>query len=265
MNLRWLMKRSGDAPSAVFDPSKHHTEQVREREARAFVQRHHYSGTFPAARCSVGLWRKRGELWAAELVGVAVFSVPCNNKVIAAYAPDAAPSDGVELGRLVLLDEVEANGESWFVSRAWRIAQQLLGVKILLSYSDPLPRIKDSGEVVMPGHVGQVYQATNALYLGRATPRILLMTPDAEVISGRALSKIRQGERGKEYAEAQLARSSGCARRPGESSEAYVERATALLRRVKHPGNHVYLWAPRGTRTVDPLPYPKKTHSLIYG
>lgn len=258
MNQRWLLKRSGDAPLAVFDPSIHYVEQIHERSARAFVERHHYSGTLPAARCSVGLWRKRGEVWAAELVGVAVFSVPCNNAVIPAYALDAAPADGVELGRVVLLDFVEANGESWFKTRAHRLAEHALGTKILVSYSDPVARIKDNGEIVMPGHVGLIYQATNALYMGRSSPRTIYLTRDAQVISGRALSKIRLGERGKDYAEEQLARATGLARRRGESGEAYVTRALPTLRKVRHPGNHVYLWAPKGTRTAPALPYPKR-------
>lgn len=258
MNLRWLKRRSGDAPAAIFDPRIHHVEEITRDVARTFVELHHYSGTFPAARCCVGLYRSRGGLWSSELVGVAVFSEPTNRKVIPAYALDADPADGAELGRLALLDFVEANGESWFVTRARRIAADKLKLRALVSYSDPLARIKDTGEVVMPGHVGQVYQATNAIYCGRATARTIYLTADAQVISGRALSKIRQEEKGHDYAEAQLAHSTGLTRRPGESGEAYVRRCLATLRPVKHPGNHVYLWVDRGMRTVPALPYPRR-------
>ena len=259
MNLRWLKKRSGDAPAAIFDASRHHVEVISQRDASAFVCAHHYSGSFPAARLSVGLYRSRGGLWAAELVGVAVFSVPCNQRVIPSYA-DATPADGVELGRLVLLDDVETNGESWFVSRAWRLAKQTLGVKVLVSYSDPLRRVRDDGEVVMPGHVGIVYQATNARYVGRSARRTLYLTPDATVVSGRALSKIRCDEKGKEYAAAQLVRATGLTRRAGESGEAYVARAVATLRTVKHPGNHVYVWAPNDKQICEALAYPKNAY-----
>jgi hypothetical protein len=66
-----------------------------------------------------------------------------------------------------------------------RLAAQT-GVRGLVMFSDPLPRTHADGTVVMPGHIGTIYQATNAVYTGRATPRTLTLLPNATVFSDRA-------------------------------------------------------------------------------
>src|SRR5262249_3474031 len=126
--------------------------------ARGFVETHHYSASYPAARWRFGLYCH------GRLVGAAVFSHPSNDRTLTAVFP-GKPTDSVELGRLVLLDEVPGNGESWFVARCFEQlkADGILGV---VSFSDPMPRARVDGPVVMPGHVGTVYQALSAAYLG---------------------------------------------------------------------------------------------------
>ena len=47
---------------------------------RAFIEQHHYAGTYPAARERFGLYRR------GELVGCAVFSHPTNDKVLSNVA-----------------------------------------------------------------------------------------------------------------------------------------------------------------------------------
>src|SRR5262245_59609071 len=70
--LRWRNRSSSFRPAgelirtADYDVAAIATD----REAKAFVERHHYSASYPAARFRFGLYRQ------AELVGVAVFSVP---------------------------------------------------------------------------------------------------------------------------------------------------------------------------------------------
>ena len=62
------------------------------------------------------------------------------------------------------------NGESYFVAQCFkRLAR--LGIQGVLSFSDPIPRTDLEGRVVMPGHIGTVYQA-----LGVAGP--LATSPD---------------------------------------------------------------------------------------
>jgi hypothetical protein len=76
-----------------------------DREAKRFIIKHHYSRSYPAARRRFGLYRE------GNLVGCAIFSNPTNTKSLTNVF-NVDPCLLAELGRLVLLDEVEANGES---------------------------------------------------------------------------------------------------------------------------------------------------------
>lgn len=249
-----------------FDPSRYGVGLIAsDRDAKAFIERHHYSGSAPAMRLRIGLYESRGGVFAPELVGVAAFSVPMTQTVIPHYAPELTAAEGIELGRLVLLDEVPANAESWFVSRCLRILRaELPTVRVVLSYSDPVRRVRDDGVVVLPGHVGIVYQALSARYVGRARARWMHVSGDGRVVSPRAVSKIRNGERGADYAYRQLRGMGAPAMLPGEEPHAYVARALSGFRRVYHAGNHTYLWAIRGragglgrVALPEALPYPK--------
>lgn len=110
-----------------------------------------------------------------------------------------AALEAVELGRFVLLDSVPGNGETWFLGRCFEQLRThgLFGV---VSFSDPTPRTSSSGDRVFPGHVGTIYQAHNAAYLGRGTARTLRLLPDGSVFSARTAQKIRSQERGWQHA-----------------------------------------------------------------
>lgn len=220
-------------------------------EAKAFILQHHYSRSFPAARFRFGLYR------GGALVGVAVFSHPSNNRVLTGVFPGEA-IESVELGRLVLLDEVPANGESWFVSRCFEALsrQEIIGV---VSYSDPVARTSLAGEQVFPGHIGTIYQALNGVYLGRATARKLRILPDGTVLSDRTVSKIRARERGWQYA-VQILERHGAAGLEGDTAEWLRTWLAKLTRPLAHGGNHKYAWMlNRRLRKHLPktLPYPK--------
>ena len=160
---RWHGGRdSYQHPDSVIQTDRFAVEPIGELQAKAFVVRHHYSASYPAARFRAGLFRQSGPR-GHELVGVAVFSVPMNQRVVPARC-GVEPNDGVELGRFVLLDDVAGNGETWFLARAFRELRTELGVKAVVSYSDPVPRAAADGRLVMPGHVGTIYQAHNAAY-----------------------------------------------------------------------------------------------------
>lgn len=240
MNQRW---RDGAArwrpASEVIQTSRYEVALIEgDATAKAFVQQHHYSGTYPAARVRMGLYR------ADALVGVAVFSVPANNRVIPSYFPGLEAGEGVELGRFVLLDDVPGNGETWFLARCFELLKatkpELRGV---LSYSDPVPRRDESGAVILPGHVGTIYQAHNARYMGRSCSRTQLIDRHGRIMSARALSKVRLRESGFDYALAQVIEATGIKPARGECMSTYITRATAHLRRVRHPGNHAYIWS----------------------
>lgn len=95
VNQRWREGRSSFIPSTQIDTRIHEVAPVTgDLTAKSFVLQHHYSGTYPAARFRFGLYR------ATSLVGVAVFSHPCNDKVITSTF-GCKPLEAVELGRFL--------------------------------------------------------------------------------------------------------------------------------------------------------------------
>lgn len=255
---RWRDRRERRVPAgSLIRPADFAVDLIEERLARPFVVQHHYSGSFPAARQCAGLFRH------AQLVGVAVFSVPMNNHAVPTWTGVADPNAGAELGRFVLLDDVAGNAESWFLARALgALASERRDIKTILSYADPVER-RVLGEAVKPGHVGTIYQALSAPYRGRSKRRTRFMTANGAHVSERALSKIRGAERGQAYAIDQLA-ALGARPAGGESGAAFVARLEreGWLRRFSHPGNHVYLFPlTRGARAraarLETFAYPK--------
>jgi hypothetical protein len=243
-------------------PREYEIEQLPDdRLSKHFVQQHHYLKTYPAARFRFGLFR------LGQLVGVAVFSHPASDRVLTnIFGGDAR--DSVELGRFVLLDEVPYNGESWFLSRCLRVLRRD-GLRGVISFSDPVRREAADGRVICPGHVGTIYQAGNASYLGRGSPTPLFLLPDGTTFSKRAISKIRNGEQGKAYACATLVAFG--ADDPNVTVGAYYESYTAwlaywlplLTRKVRHPGNHRYAWTLNGPRVESRFASPKKIDSCV--
>jgi hypothetical protein len=141
---RWKERRGVYRPAG--EPIKTSDYEVArlptDAEAKGFVLRHHYSGSYPAARERYGLFRGPGRAWdcepMAELAGVAVFSVPTNPKAL-----DPAPGDAatrVELGRFVLAEDVPANGETWFLARCFELLRRR-GYTGVVSFSDPEARL----------------------------------------------------------------------------------------------------------------------------
>lgn len=249
---RWFRGRDWYRPAG--EPIATHRYEVTpmpgDAEAKAFVLEHHYSGSYPAARFRFGMY------CGAELVGVAVFSVPMNARVLADLPGE--PSESVELGRLVLLDGVPANGETWFLGRCFALlrSEGLVGV---VSFSDPTPRHTVAGNVVHPGHVGTIYQAHNAVYCGHASRRTLRLLPDGTVFGNRTHQKLRARERGWRYAADLLIRH-GAPEPDGDLRAWASEWVPRLTRPLPHPGNLKYLWAlHRRDRKHLPesLPYPK--------
>lgn len=259
---RWRERRSlYIADRDTVRPQDYDVRPIEERCARDFVCSHHYAGSFPAARLSIGLFAAGG----AALKGVAVFSVPMNQAVTPKHTGLADPRAAVELGRLVLLDEVPQNGESHFVSRAFRcLRAEKPEILAVVSYADPTPRFGEAGELVKPGHIGQAYQALSACLRGRTPPRPHFILPKGQVVSERALAKIRAQDQGHRYAAAQLDAGGVEPRRPHEDPRAWVSRliAEGQIRRRLGAGKYVYAWpltmaARLAGRDLPTLPYPR--------
>lgn len=240
---------AGDINTRLYEV----VEILDDTTAKRFVKQHHYSGSFPAARFRFGLYR------GPVLVGVAVFSHPASEDVLAKLPCERLA--GVELGRFVLLDGVEGNGESWFLARCFELLRAK-DIEVLLSHSDPLPRRRLDGTVIMPGHVGFIYQATNGIYGGRTRSQLLNLLPDGTCFSERSMSKIRSAERGWERDVQVLVAAGATAprglRAGGEKGDLrYKGRLewmwaaiNQVCRRVKHQGNHRYLWAIRKDKAL---------------
>jgi hypothetical protein len=255
LTQRWKERRTSFRPAGeVIDTKAYDVAPIDgDSVAKAFVVKHHYAGSYPAARWRFGLFR------GGELQGVAVFSHPCNDAVLTSVFPGQA-SDSVELGRFVLLDEVPSNGETWFLGRAFELLRRE-GLRGVVSFADPLPRHRQDGTCITPGHVGTVYAAHNGVYLGRGTARTLRLLPDGTTFSDRAAQKVRRREQGWRYAVGQLVDAGASAPAAGEELGEWLKRALSSLASVRHPGNHKYAWPlqRRERRFLPPsLPYPKQ-------
>lgn len=230
--------------------------------ARSFVEAHHYERSYPASRFRFGLHERGG-----ELVGVAVFSQPVNDRSTACLPGE--PIERVELGRFVLLDRVGANAETWFLARCFEELRSE-GLTGVVSFSDPVERSTASGAVVMPGHVGTIYQAHNAVYLGRSKPERRRMLGDGTMVHNRLLAKIRNGERGHKSAVERLVAHGARPPAVGQELRAWLaDELPRVTRSVPHAGNHKYAWTlhRRDRRHLEKnvgggLPYPKVTVSL---
>jgi hypothetical protein len=270
---RWAAGREVWAPALTgerFDPRRYTVEPIgSDRTAEAFVVANHYSGSYVAAVHRFGLYA------AGVLVGVAVYSNPATDLVLTNVFPDLTPfRESTELGRFVLLDAVPGNAESWFLARCH---EQLAarGVAGVVSFADPVPRRDRAGMLVTPGHVGTIYQASNALYTGRSCARSLWVLPGGTVVNGQALQKIREQKRGHRYAEEQLTAAGARPMAAGEDPRAWLAEAKAAcgVRTFRHPGLHRFAFAlgrnARARRSVrialDAQPYPKhrETRELV--
>lgn len=263
---RWRERRDAFVDAATqIDAGEYGVEVIDcVREAKPFVQQHHYSGSFPASRLSVGLFRRTG-VDPSRLVGVATFSQSMNNRCVPLHTGLSEHRHGVELGRLVLLDEVAGNGETWFLSRAFKaLRREKQEIEAVISYADPMLRRDSNGRVVKPGHVGSVYAVMGAAYRGRATARRETVTPDGRIYSDRDLSKIRAQDTGHRYAEAELIARGARSRSHGEDPSQWLRSlyGTGFLTKRSHPGNHAYSFeltkaARLAGRALPRLAYPK--------
>lgn len=266
---RWSNGRHSWRPvhEGGFNPRRYRLMEVPERDARRFVEAHHYSRSFPAARMSFGLFEGH------HLVGAAVLGVPMHPRVLTKPFPTLDPNSAAELSRLVLLDEVPANAESFVLGRLFRLTAAH-GLRGLVAFSDPQPRIV-AGTPLLPGHIGHVYRVTGGRYLGRATKRTITVLPDGTVLTARAQSKVCRGERGAAGVRARLCQLGArpLADMVAESAGLGIDLTPARwldlaldglgARRVRHRGCHRFVWpvGDRGWRRRCPigmveLPYP---------
>jgi hypothetical protein len=258
---RWRERRESYRPAGEpFDPRTHEVARLAAAEAKAFVQRHHYSGSCSPPGERFGLFA------GPDLVGVAVFGEAASPKVLEILP--CPPDQALVLGRLVLLQQVRANAESWFVAQCFEHLRRA-GYGGIITYADPESRTTLAGRVVFGGHAGTIYQALSAAYTGRGSPDTQYLLPDGRVFEKRAASKIRKREEGWRYAVDLLVGAGAVPPTSCEDMRAWLKRERAMVTRSRrHPGCFRYLFPiDRSTRRhlqahlerreVQVLPYPK--------
>jgi len=236
---RWLDKDSSFRPEdeVYFDPARHEVAELFDNTtAKKFVQQHHYSGSYCAAS------RRFAILRDGLLAGVAVFGPGTNPKTVTnVFGGQAA--DSLELGRFVLLDELEKNAETWFLARCFEVLRKE-GYNGVVSFSDDQPRKRADGSVVFPGHTGGIYQAHNGIYLGRGARNTLRLLPDGTSFDRRSMSKVRADERSSREPYERLVSWGAPQLEAGQDRAAWLRLALATVTRPQaHPGNHKYAWS----------------------
>ncbi|WP_198545730.1 Mom family adenine methylcarbamoylation protein [Actinacidiphila yeochonensis] len=225
-----------------FDASCFEVHPLPEKPAKAFVLAHHYSASYPSATRRFGLYRvDSGE---ARLSGVAVFGIPAGANVLTRSLPELDPNvESLVCSRFVLTDACPGNSESWFLSRCFS-ELRAVGVKGVVSFADPVPRRSADGRLTAIGHIGRIYQATNAVYTGRATARTLVLLPDGTILHDRAAQKIRRQEQGHRYCEEKLIQFGAAVPRAGADPAEWLRQALADIgaRRIRHRGAHRYIF-----------------------
>jgi hypothetical protein len=125
-------------------------DKVPTSEGKEFVKKHHYSHGIHNGPMTYGLYRDM------ELIGVCAFANPCSEAVCASVFGLEHKRSVTELHRLVIIDDTPKNTESWFIVRALKMLKRdRPQYNAVLSFAD-----------ATEGHLGVIYQATNAIYTG---------------------------------------------------------------------------------------------------
>lgn len=257
---RWTERRESYRRNGreLFDPSAHDVELIPAAQARAFVAQHHYAPNASPPAHPFGLFER------GNLVGVALFGPGSSAKAhLAVFGDKYTQKECVSLGRFVLVDQVGINGESWFITRCFDMLPSR-GVIAVESCADPVERFTPDGILVKPGHVGTIYQATSMQYVGKTNPASLPLLPDGTVLSNRAESKTRGGERGAGQAVEQLCAFGAERPSDGEDLKAWLQFwRPRICTTFRHYGNHRYMKVlnRRHRKAIlgnkPSLPYPK--------
>lgn len=146
---------------AIFDEANntktfatYSVEPISSKLGKEFVIQHHYSHGVHNGPMCFGLFENQ------KLVGVCAFATPSSENVRASIFGSDYKQSVTELHRLVLLDEVPKNAESFFIVRALKeLKKQRPYYNAVISFAD-----------ATQNHLGIIYQATNAMYCGTSSP-----------------------------------------------------------------------------------------------
>ncbi|XVU24190.1 hypothetical protein ACQPZJ_44330 [Actinoplanes sp. CA-054009] len=261
---RWHDRRPSWAyadPAERFDPRGYTVVPIDDTTAAAFCTRHHYLRSYPAATHRFGLFRH------GQLIGVAVYGVPPSVKVLTNPLPDLQPyAQSTVLARLVLTP-TPGNAETWMLARCRALLLEA-DIRAVITFADPAA-----------GHVGIIYQAFNAIYLGTTEARTTLWLPDGTCLDERTLQKIRKQEAGHAAAERRLIGFGARPIRAGQHPRSWLPEALAdahVTRRRSRPKHRYALPQRRDVKVYtrdragqpvrarrDPGRYPKPAADLF--
>ena len=274
---RWSHKRERwVAHHTLMRPELYGVEELSYSDATAYLRTHHYAKNPAPAVARYGLYRSQGGVLLPALVGVITYGEGMGDQVLGKWTACSAVRDvegvrgALECNRLVLGEEEPYNAESWFATRAQRaLIEARPQLAAILSFADPMERVNAAGETFKPGHIGGIYKALGWSYEGRSEARYLTMVrATGDVISARTISKLCSDTKGWQYATRQLEGACDLKRWQGESGKSFLARckASGRLVKVRHPGNHAYVWQrdkKRPTKPLVALPYPVKGVCLL--
>lgn len=124
-------------------------KEVAVKDIRDFIEEHHYSHNINGLTIS----RCFGLYSCGKLVGAAIYGKPAMRGIEKRY--QALGYDRViEFRRLVLLDEMPKNSESWFISRTLRLLKR--DFDLVVTYADE-----------QYGHTGTIYKGSDFFYWGK--------------------------------------------------------------------------------------------------
>lgn len=130
-------------------------QKISAKDGKAFVKKWHYTHGIHNGPVCYGMIKND------ELVGVCAFANPSGEKVCENVFGAEHKRRVTELHRLVLLDEMPKNSESWFIAQSLKqLKKDKPHLWAVLSFADSTMN-----------HYGTIYKACNAIYTGKAVKR----------------------------------------------------------------------------------------------
>lgn len=153
------------------------------RDVQEFARRYHYTATGGNASWRWGLWH------GATLLGIVAYNLPTRETCESVFGPEHF--DKVwHMGRLALADDAPRNSESRLISGSLKaIKESHPSTWGVLTYA-----------ATDVGHIGYVYQATNALYTGTGGDSHYFTDQSGKrrstYLGGKGVGRVRAAEMG---------------------------------------------------------------------
>ena len=133
-------------------------KKVSYKATKPFILKKHYAQRMPSISFAFGLYKED------QLVGVLTIGKPASHSLCIGILGKEYSHKVYELNRLVVVEGLEKNALSFFVSKSLKLLKQ--HDLVIVSYAD-----------TGMGHTGYIYQATNFIYTGKTKERTDKYTP----------------------------------------------------------------------------------------